>query len=92
MTMKKILPPKKKVSQSKSEPYVSEHRPSLSFYEDQLPELKNMAINDKITLCVEVQLESLGKEDYGDYKGQIRATFKVNKVGVDNDADKDDKS
>lgn len=63
-------------------------RPSVSFTEAELPEMKNWTIKKKYMVEMEVEMTSTSVIDYGDDKGKVRAEFKINKVGVDTANDK----
>lgn len=64
-----------------------DNRPRISFYSDQIPELKDAVIGEKKTLCIEVEVVGTNISEYGDHKGEICIDMKINKVGLDNDDD-----
>lgn len=64
--------------------------PTVRFTDEDLPELKDWQVGKKYNLCIEVELQSTrqGSEYSQENKDKrIHTTFKVTKVGVDNDAD-----
>lgn len=64
--------------------------PTLRLTDEDLPELKDWKVGKKYPLCIEVELMSTrqGSEYSQENKDKrIHTTFKVVKVGVDNDAD-----
>lgn len=64
--------------------------PTVRLTDEDLPEIKGWKVGDKVCLCVEVELMSTrqGSEYSQDNKDKrIHSTFKLLKVGVDNDAD-----
>ncbi len=64
--------------------------PTLRLTDEDLPELKGWSVGKKYMLCIEVELMSTrqGSEYSQDNKDKrIHTTFKVVKVGVDNDAE-----
>ena len=65
-------------------PYIE--KPSLRIEEDELPAIKDWKIDGEYTLELKVKLMSLGKSDY-DKNPKIWASFRVESVSEDNDAD-----
>lgn len=81
----KIKPPKKVVfKKAKKEttegPSLStyDERPRISFTEKQMPDIKDVKLKEKISLIVEVEATELSEIDWGEDKGKLRVTFKVN--------------
>lgn len=60
-----------------------DNRPTISFSEAELPELKDWMLNGKYRLEVEVEMTGTRIEDYGSNKGKATGTFRVTKIGVD---------
>lgn len=93
-SMKKLAAPKpvKKSNSNKGVEVVSEYdeRPTLSFYQSQLPPISKWNLEDEYHLIIKVKMTGARLEEYGSKKGEMRGEFKVLAVGVDNDKDSDD--
>ena len=73
----------KKTTDSLASPY--KEKPSIRLDETDFPGLKNLKIDQEVTLEVKATVRSLGKEDWGDDK-RLWGSFRVVSVKSD-DAD-----
>ena len=85
---KKILPPKKKKS-SPVEPTLklsdSKIRTSINFDEREFASIRTMKVGEKYTLELEVEMTSLGKDEWD--SGKLRAEFRINEVELCDEED-----
>lgn len=60
-------------------------QPCIEISESVLPEIKKWNVDGKYKCVVELQMQSIGKNDYGHDKGKMCARFKVTKIGLSNE-------
>lgn len=67
---------------TKNNPDPWDNRPSMTFTEAQLPEIKEWQVGDEYMLCIKAKMTGSRELEYGDDKGKIGADFKMVQVGV----------
>lgn len=88
MAMVKLKAPKLKKLKAEMVKSTSEYeyddRPSISFKENELPEIKDWTVGKEYDVKIRVKMMDSGINEYGreEDKGKIRAGFRVVAVGV----------
>ncbi len=62
-------------------------RPQFSIGVDEFPEIKDWVTGKKYKLEIEVEQTGSRIKDWGNNKGKLEGTYKITKIGSDNDAD-----
>ncbi len=62
-------------------------RPQFSIGVDEFPEIKTWVTGQKYRLEIEVEQTGSRIEDWGNNKGKLVGTYKITKIGSDNDED-----
>lgn len=84
----KKAPSLRKLKESVSEPkemrdHKYDNRPTIRLTEDQLPEMKDWKVGQKYMIECEVEMMSMGKDQYGPNKDGMCCELKVTKIGVE---------
>lgn len=66
-----------------------DNRPSISFSESQLPEIKKWNVGEKYVLEVTVEMNGIRQEDYGEEKGKYVGNFKVTSVKAEEEEEEE---
>jgi len=88
-TEKKVEEKASEVMSEKSSGRTFDPRPEFRIGEDEFPQIKEWVTGKKYKLEIEVEQVGGRIEDWGDQKGKLVGSYKITKIGSDNDQDEE---